>query len=185
MTIEGESIFRQQALEHHQRGRGPGELVRLSPVWTTWAFWSLLTLFVGLITATVLVTLNEDFEAAAVVDRDNRSVIAIFPTTYSDDFEVGDEMILSLPDVERPLQLTIQSIGDPVDPGSPSGLPPSAASLVAAQTQTSIPVHAALPSDYVDDIEAAPITGTAVVHIEDRLLFEIVPALRSLLDSDG
>src|SRR5918992_2809749 len=108
--MDEESIFRQEALEHHQRGRGPGELVRL-PRWTTWAFWSLLGLFAGLLALTVVVTLSEEVEAIAVVDYEDRSVTALVPATYSDDVEAGDEMILSLPDLESPIPLTIKSIG--------------------------------------------------------------------------
>jgi hypothetical protein len=184
VTLEQESIFREEALQHHQRGRGPGELVRL-PLWTTWAFWTLLTLFASLIAASVLVTLSEDVEAIAVVDHGDRSVTALVPATYSDDVEAGDEMSLSLPGVEAPIRLTIQSVGDPVAPGSHNTLPPSVDSVVAAQPHDSIPVSAELPSGYFGQHEATSITGTAVVHIEDRLLFEIVPALKGLFDSDG
>lgn len=181
--MDEESIFRQEALEHHQRGRGPGELVRL-PLWTTWAFWSLLTLFAGLLAASVLITLTEDVEAVAVVDEADRSVIALVPATYSDDVEAGDEMILTLPAVDAPIPLTIQTIGDAADSRSPE-LPPSARSVVAAQPQDMVPVHAELPSSFLDGEPETPITGTAVVHVEDRLLFEIVPGLKGLFSSNG
>jgi hypothetical protein len=182
--MDEESIFRQEALEHHQRGRGPGELVRL-PLWTTWAFWSLLTLFAGLLAATVLVTVSEDVEAIAVIDGDGRSVTALLPATYSDDVEAGDEMILSLPDVADPIALTIQSIGQAADFRSLE-VPPSTRSVVAGQPQDTIPVHAELPASYLaGGAEATSITGTAVVHVQDRLLFEIVPGLKGLFSSNG
>jgi hypothetical protein len=182
--MDEESIFRQEALEHHQRGRGPGELVRL-PLWTTWAFWSLLTLFAALLAATVLITLKEDVEAVAVIDGDDRSVTAFVPATYSGDIEVGDEMNLSLPDIEAPIPLTIQSIGQAEDSRS-LDLSPPARSVVTTQRQDTIPVHAGLPASYLGgELEDIPSTGTVVVHIEDRLLFEIVPGLKGLLSSNG
>jgi hypothetical protein len=180
--MQPESIFRPEAIEHHQRGRGPGELIRLSPVWTTWAFWLLLMLFSGLIAASVLTTLGEDVEATAVIDRDG-SVAALFPATYSDDLEVGGEMDLELEGVQSPVQVTIERIGPPIAPGSSEGLPGFAASLAAAQSQSSIPVEASLPDD-VAEAGAESATGTAIVHIEDRLLFAIVPGLRNLLASN-
>jgi hypothetical protein len=145
----------------------------------------LLTLFAGLLAASVLIILAEDVEAVAVVDGEDRSVIALVPATYSDDVEAGDEMILSLPDVDAPIPLTIQTIGDAADSRSPE-LPSSARSLVAAQPQDMVPVHAELPSSFLGgDPEAPSITGTAVVHVEDRLLFEIVPGLKGLFSSNG
>ncbi|HEY7876341.1 MAG TPA: hypothetical protein VIG64_14595 [Actinomycetota bacterium] len=184
MTSDRESIFRRQALEHHRRGRGPGDPVRLSPLWTTWAFWSLLASLAIVVAASLLVTLGEDFEGVTVVLEDGRSVVAFFPTTDSGDFEVGDEMTIRLPGAASPMRVPIESIGAVVEPGSRTGLPPHVASVVAVQTQPSIPVYGDLPSDGVAGLDAG-LTGTAVVRVEDRLLFEVVPAVKDLFASDG
>jgi hypothetical protein len=94
-------------------------------------------------------------------------------------------MILSLPDVAAPIPLTIQSIGKAADSRSLE-LSPSTRSVAADQSRDTIPVHAELPASYVVDApETTPIPGTAVVHTEDRLLFEIVPGLKGLFSSNG
>ena len=40
-----EGLFRPEALEHRARRRGPGDVIRVAPRWTTAAFLVLLALF--------------------------------------------------------------------------------------------------------------------------------------------
>jgi hypothetical protein len=45
-------LFREEALEHHARFRGPGDVLRLAPPWTSRLYWLLLVLVaVGLAAA--------------------------------------------------------------------------------------------------------------------------------------
>jgi membrane fusion protein (multidrug efflux system) len=65
-------IFRREALEHHTGTQEHGELLRLSPAWTRWAFWLLLAV-VGFYAAFgVLGWISEYASGPAVVRMKNR-----------------------------------------------------------------------------------------------------------------
>lgn len=51
-------LFRTEALEHHARRPGSGDVVRLAPRWTNWLFWALLALVVLGLTAGWLVRVD-------------------------------------------------------------------------------------------------------------------------------
>jgi biotin carboxyl carrier protein len=55
-------IFRREALEHHTRPRHEGDLLRLSPSWTTWVYWLLIAVFVG---GAAYLVLGDIYEYAA------------------------------------------------------------------------------------------------------------------------
>ena len=183
--MDEESIFRREALEHHQRGRGPGELIRLSPLWTTWAFLALLAMFAVLVASSLVITLDEDVEAAAMIDLDQGTVVALFPATYSDDLEAGGEMTLTSPAMRGPVVLTIEAVGSPVAPGSRNGLPAFAAPLAASQAQAGVPVRARLEQSDPDPEDGVVVAATAVIHVQDRLLFAVIPGLKNLVGTDG
>jgi hypothetical protein len=179
--VKPESTFRPEAIEHHRRGLGPGELIRLSPVWTTWAFVALLALFAGLIATSMLVTLEERAEAPAVLDIDERVAIALFPASYAGDIEVGDEMTLLHSGGSR-LALTVSSIGDVLLPSSSEAQSPVGAASASAQSQSVIPVHAPIPDGLTiaNDVELR-----AVVRFEETLLSTVLPALGDLFGGPG
>jgi hypothetical protein len=39
-----EPLFREEAVDHQARQRGPGEPLRLATAWLEWSFWGLLAL---------------------------------------------------------------------------------------------------------------------------------------------
>jgi hypothetical protein len=53
-------LFREEALEHQARQRGPGELVSLSPPWLEWSYWGLLALVAAGLVAGFLVRVGPD-----------------------------------------------------------------------------------------------------------------------------
>src|SRR3954453_21948542 len=84
MGANRQSMFRTQALKHAEIGRGEGELLRLSPAWTRWAYWLLVAVFVagGLFSA--LGTIAEYAGGPAVVWVTGRlDVTAIVAGTVS------------------------------------------------------------------------------------------------------
>src|SRR5262249_12441637 len=60
-------IFRREALEHHTRPRHEGDMLRLSPSWTTWIYWLLIGIFVGGIAYAILGDVHEYATGPAVV----------------------------------------------------------------------------------------------------------------------
>ncbi len=78
-TVEGKSsIFRKEAIEHYQRGpRLEGELLRLAPGWTRWAYWLLLSILVTGLLYSVLGTLYEYASGPALVRVEGRTDLTV------------------------------------------------------------------------------------------------------------
>jgi hypothetical protein len=73
MSGEGpppEDVFRPEALEYHARHRGPGEVLRASPAWSTWAYRILLVLVVIGFVAAWVVRIDGDRLLLVLVGRD-------------------------------------------------------------------------------------------------------------------
>jgi membrane fusion protein (multidrug efflux system) len=60
-------IFRREALEHHVRPRMEGDVLRLSPSWTTYTFWLLAAVFIGGIAYLVVGNIHEYATGPAVI----------------------------------------------------------------------------------------------------------------------
>jgi membrane fusion protein (multidrug efflux system) len=66
------SIFRREAIEAHARPKSEGELLRLSPSWTSWTFYLLIALFLVGAVYSVAGTLNEWAAGPGLVVIDGR-----------------------------------------------------------------------------------------------------------------
>lgn len=66
------SLFRPEALEHHNARRRHGALLDLTPKWTRWTFWLLLSLLVAMIAWAWLGRVSEYAAGPAVVRVDGR-----------------------------------------------------------------------------------------------------------------
>lgn len=66
---QAEDVFRSEALEYHARRRGPGEVLRVSPPWSTWAYRILLVLVVVGVVATWFVRVDGDRLLLVLVGR--------------------------------------------------------------------------------------------------------------------
>lgn len=51
-------LFREEALQHRDDNEGEGELLRVSPGWTTWGYWGILALTVAGLAAGVIVSVD-------------------------------------------------------------------------------------------------------------------------------
>ena len=58
MSSDAEALFRKEALEFVARQRGPGELVRVSTGWTSWAYWGLLALVAAGLVASLAIRVD-------------------------------------------------------------------------------------------------------------------------------
>ncbi len=67
------SIFREEALRHHEGTQEDGDLLRISPRWTRWTYWVLLALLVFAGLFSLLGTLPEYASGPAVVKVEGRS----------------------------------------------------------------------------------------------------------------
>jgi len=68
-----QGLFRKEALEHHLGYQHEGEVLRLTPRWTTWTFGLLVTVFVVAVAYSVLGTMDEYATGVAIVQVEGRS----------------------------------------------------------------------------------------------------------------
>lgn len=76
MTQAGKSPFREEALRHAREGREEGEVLRISPAWTRWAYWILVASAVSAAAFTVLGSVHQYASGPAVVLLDGRAEVA-------------------------------------------------------------------------------------------------------------
>ncbi len=63
-----DSVFREEALAHHQAGlRDQGDLLRISPSWTRWVYWVLLAVLVVAFAYSLIGRINEYASGPAVI----------------------------------------------------------------------------------------------------------------------
>ncbi len=60
--------FREEALLHHRRQRGPGAVLRIGPRWTRWAFWALATLAAAALVAAGVARVDRERFVPATVE---------------------------------------------------------------------------------------------------------------------
>ena len=89
-------LFRAEAVEHRGRGKGPGDVVRVAPPWTTAAFYALVACFVAAVGALTLIEIDRYVRGATAVDEEGRLVVLV-PAALAPDVprgaavELGDE----------------------------------------------------------------------------------------------
>ena len=62
MSAQANSLFRKEALTYHERGLGPGNLIRHTG-WVRWGFWTLVFAVAGSVLAGVLINVSPTLDA--------------------------------------------------------------------------------------------------------------------------
>jgi multidrug efflux pump subunit AcrA (membrane-fusion protein) len=70
-------IFREEALRHHEGAQQEGDVLRISPAWTRWTYWTLLGLLLAALTYSLLGTLPEYATGPAIVKVDGQSHLTV------------------------------------------------------------------------------------------------------------
>jgi len=70
-------IFREEALRHHEGTQQEGDVLRISPSWTRWTYWSLLGLLLAALAYSLLGTLPEYATGPALVKVDGQSQLTV------------------------------------------------------------------------------------------------------------
>ncbi|MFL5345418.1 MAG: HlyD family efflux transporter periplasmic adaptor subunit [Hyalangium sp.] len=70
-------IFREEALRHHEGAQQEGDVLRISPAWTRWTYWTLLGLLLGALGYSLLGTLPEYASGPAIVKVDGQSHLTV------------------------------------------------------------------------------------------------------------
>ncbi len=156
-----EPLFRREALEHRASLKGPGDVVRVAPTWTSWAFYLLAGLFVAALVAMSLVEI--DLYARGPVGRDERGrVVVLLPAALAPEAAPG-----------RPVELG--EAGAKVVSSDQSLLYP-------AEVRRRYGVAVAAPSiAVVTSATDAPVGTTARVLLESEpVIVALVPGLKAL-----
>lgn len=70
-------IFREEALRHHEGAQQDGDVLRISPAWTRWTYWTLLGLLLAALGYSLLGTLPEYATGPAIVKVDGQSHLTV------------------------------------------------------------------------------------------------------------
>ncbi len=90
----GSTIFRPEALQHRARQTGPGDVVRVTPRWTTAAFYVLIFLFLVALIAVATVEIDRYARGPLGSDRQGR-VVVLVPAALAGDVAAGQPVDLS------------------------------------------------------------------------------------------
>ena len=154
--------FREEAVAHRSRRQGPGELIKLSPGWTNWAFYSILALFVAALVAASVIEIDRYADGAAVTDPAGR-VVVLLPAALAPDVAEGSLVELGT------VKAAVTAFEDRVI------YPPEIQSRFGLEIGTpSVAVVTSAPPEEVD-------AGAARVLIESKpILVALVPGLNAL-----
>ncbi|ATB32681.1 efflux RND transporter periplasmic adaptor subunit [Melittangium boletus] len=94
-------FFREEALRHHEGTHGDGEVLRLSPRWTRWTYWVLVSLAASALLFCLLGTLPEYASGPAVVRLEGRDdltsqtpgIVAAVDVKAGQRVEAGQELV--------------------------------------------------------------------------------------------
>lgn len=158
-------LFRAEALEHRARLRGPGDVVRVAPRWTTVAFYALVGLFGAALVAGLTVEIDRYARGTSAVDDAGRLVVLV-PAAVAPDVARG-----------RPVHLST---------GTARVVEAGETVLSPAEVGRRFGVDVAVPSVAVvtsSDAEAGG--GTARVLIDrDPLIVALIPGLKALFGDE-
>ncbi|WP_224371351.1 efflux RND transporter periplasmic adaptor subunit [Hyalangium versicolor] len=70
-------IFREEALRHHEGAQQEGDVLRISPSWTRWTYWTLLGLLLSALVYSLLGTLPEYATGPAIVKVEGQSHLTV------------------------------------------------------------------------------------------------------------
>ncbi|WP_224241414.1 HlyD family efflux transporter periplasmic adaptor subunit [Hyalangium gracile] len=70
-------IFREEALRHHEGAQQDGDVLRISPSWTRWTYWTLLGLLLAALVYSLLGTLPEYASGPAIVKVEGQSHLTV------------------------------------------------------------------------------------------------------------
>lgn len=157
-----EEIFRAEALEHRARPREYGEVVKLAPRWTGWAFYALIACVLAAIVAAGLVRIETRMHGIASVDEGGR-VVVLLPVALGPRATPGTPVRLGTITAE------VVSSGEPLDPAE------ARSRYGVDVATTSLPVLTSARDD-------GDVTGSVAVLVESEpLIVALVPGLRALL----
>jgi hypothetical protein len=187
--------FTVEALRHHGRdGDDLGQPVEVAPRWTRWAFPLLVLALVAGAAYASSYSIGEYAEGVAVVQRDGAaaSVVAAFPGRFRPRLEPGMPVHLQIDGLDPGTgRLTIASVGEIVAASEARrllGVTDGEQGRGSPLPGPAVLVRCPLPEDRSANGEDGferyvGLAGTAEVRVgSDRLVFSLVPGLRSFLE---
>lgn len=179
--------FRREAVEDYASGlRDEGEVLRLSPRWMSWTYYSLLLLIVA---AAVLATVGtaETYVRGPAVVRvasDGAAIVALLPFDPAVRLQPGGRLFVDFPAADsRAVPLTISAVGESLTQPADApyilgrGIPPAFdLSQPTVRVVAELPAAAA-PTGEIALEDGAPATVRVPAGAE-RILFVLFPNLK-------
>lgn len=145
-------IFRAEALRHHEGRRQEGDVLRISPRWTRWAYWALLGVAVAALLYSVIGTVPEYASGPAVVRVEGKNdltvdapgIVATVDVKPGQRVEIGQPLVsfrsqeetAALERIQREFDLQlVRVLRDPSDVGARQALTALRAERELAQTR--------------------------------------------------
>ena len=205
------SPFREQALRHKIAAHDEGSVLRLTPMWTRWAFWLVASLAVFVVLFLVFGTVTEYAEGSAFVRADDAvvltsavdGVVAEVLVEPGSAVAAGDLLVRLHDETERAelARLTrefeghlIERLRDPADESTAAALPGLRAAMEEAERRAEQRLFRAPRHGIVSDVRAHPglavAPGSAVAALSpEETTFTLIALLpghhRPLLNDGG
>ena len=160
-----ESIFRREALDQRVKRPAQGDVVRVAPRWTAWAFYVLLVLVVVAVGAASVVHIDRYAQGPTAAD-DGRLVV-LLPASLAPEVEAGSEV-----DLGGSRARVVEFREAVVYPGEARARYGVEVSVPSVAVVTSAPATATPPS-----------SGRVLVESEPALV-ALIPGLEALIGSN-
>lgn len=156
-----ETVFRAEALIHRNAGERAGDVIRLSPTWTAWAFYLIICLFIAGLAAVSFIRIDRFAPGATAVEH-GRTVVLV-PAVLASDIARGSLVEIGSESAE--VVSFEETVLYPPDVKERFGVDIAVPSVVVATSASTDRVAA----------------GTARVLVESRpILVALVPGLSAL-----
>ena len=166
-VVEGSTIFRREALEHRARQRGPGDVLRVAPRWTTAAFYVLIGLFAMAMMAGVVIKIDLYAGGITATDAEGRLVV-LLPAALAPDVARGRPV--ELQDARARVISSDETVLYPLEIKKRYGVEVTAPSVVILTSADGV----------------AGQGGIARVLIErEPVIVALIPGLKGLLGGEG
>lgn len=174
-VADRDSLFRPEALEHYRRGRAEGDVLRVSPRWTVWAFLGLVLIFIAGVAYTCVGTIDEVASGPARVT--GNKVVALLPAGYGTVLKDGMEMKVVVGG--ETTTGSVVEVGD-------LPLSPSAAERMLGRRLSSGEVISGELLAVRGELARPPAAGSNDLRAEikvssERIIFALVPGVKELV----
>lgn len=171
-----DDLFREEAVQDYLQARTRGQLLRISPAWSSWIFWVIAATALGGFLFVSTARMDHWVRGSAVVvARGGAREVAVFlPASSRPLLAPGQELLVRLGGAESPLALRVAAVDAEIVGAAGARERIGAAADLLDLGEPSIPLRVPLPDPPPAAIPGA--TGVAEVRVGRRtLLASLLP----------